>query len=94
MTAAKDVLCGLRQSVLRLELYLEEFLELSNRVSWFAPRLPSSAHAENPHIHLQRLLPPAQLQTPPYPPKLHQCPQPRVAFRDSLKAAICGEEAW
>ncbi len=34
MTAAEDALWGLRQGGLRLEKYVEEFLELSNRVSW------------------------------------------------------------
>ncbi len=34
MTSAEDALWGLRQSGLRLERYVEEFLELSNRVSW------------------------------------------------------------
>ncbi len=34
MTSAEDALCGLRQGGQRLERYVEEFLELSNRVSW------------------------------------------------------------
>ncbi len=34
MTLAEDVLCGLRQGGLRLERYVEEFLEISNRMSW------------------------------------------------------------
>ncbi len=34
MTSAEDALCGLRQGGLRLERYVEEFLEISNRMSW------------------------------------------------------------
>ncbi len=34
MTSAEDALCGLRQGGLRLEIYVEEFLEISNRMSW------------------------------------------------------------
>ncbi len=34
MTSAEDALWGLRQGGLRLERYVEGFLELANRVSW------------------------------------------------------------
>ncbi len=34
MTSAEDALWGLRQSGLGLERYVEEFLEISNRMSW------------------------------------------------------------
>ncbi len=34
MTSAEDALCGLRQGGLGLERYVEEFLEISNRMSW------------------------------------------------------------
>ncbi len=34
MTSAQDALCGLRQGGRRLERYVEEFLEISNRMSW------------------------------------------------------------
>ncbi len=39
MTSAEDGLCGLRQGGRRLERYVEEFLELSNRVSWHVAAL-------------------------------------------------------
>ncbi len=34
MTSAEDALWGLQQSGLRLERYVEEFLKISNRMSW------------------------------------------------------------
>ncbi len=34
MTSAEDALCGLRQGSLRLERYVEQFLEISNWMSW------------------------------------------------------------
>ncbi len=77
----------------------EGFHFLSSRSRWKAPHLPSSPHAENLHIPPQRLRPTAQLQTPPFPQKLRQHPQPRVAVcgevkaavRGSFKPAVCGE---
>ncbi len=39
MTSAEDGLCGLRQGGRWLERYVEEFLELSNRVSWHVAAL-------------------------------------------------------
>ncbi len=44
MTTAEDALWGLRQDGLNLERYVEEFLELSNRVSWHDVSLGACFH--------------------------------------------------
>ncbi len=44
-------------------------------------------HARKPHIPQQRLGPPAQPQTAPYPLKLHHCPQRRDASCPRVKPA-------
>ncbi len=44
MTTAEDALWGLRQGGLKLERYVEEFLELSNRVSWHDTALGACFH--------------------------------------------------
>ncbi len=59
-----------------------------HRAYWAHPFPPRT---ENLHIPHQWLGPPAQLQTPYYPPQLQQRPQPRVTVRSSLKQAVCRE---
>ncbi len=44
MKSAEDALCGLRQGGRRLEKYVEEFLELSNRVNWHDASLGAFFH--------------------------------------------------
>ncbi len=69
MHAAEEKLWGLPQAGRRLERYVERCGTLFNRADWAHPFPPRT---ENLHIPHQRLRLPAQLQTPPYPPKLRQ----------------------